>query len=95
MIKFNKDTSNSSPNKKKNRNKKKNKPAAAVITAKVATISDEKLTDKIQIAASKKLKNKMKKKQKKVGQLNGKKANKPKVDDKPKTFKKNKMKSKN
>ncbi|CAH2244977.1 jg8447 [Pararge aegeria aegeria] len=95
LIKFNKDTSNSSPNKKKNRNKKKNKPAAAVITAKVATISDEKLTDKIQIAASKKLKNKMKKKQKKVGQLNGKKANKPKVDDKPKTFKKNKMKSKN
>ncbi|XP_047527550.1 25S rRNA (cytosine-C(5))-methyltransferase nop2 [Vanessa atalanta] len=66
----------SSPGKNKNKNKKKNKPALNKPEANAVNKNEAKITDKIEIAASKKLKNKKKKKQ--VGQLNEKKSGGPK-----------------
>ncbi|XP_045783646.1 25S rRNA (cytosine-C(5))-methyltransferase nop2 [Maniola jurtina] len=86
--------SNSSPKKKGNKNKKKVKQTTPTTANKVVVNkNEEKITDKTQIAAAKKLKNKMKKQQKKVGKLNVKKTNKQNVNDKTKMFKKNKMKT--
>ncbi|XP_034840285.1 uncharacterized protein [Maniola hyperantus] len=89
----NNDTSDSNPKKKQNKNKNKSKQTTPITTNKLVNKSEEKITDKTQIAAAKKLKNKMKKQQKKVGKLNAKKTDKQNVNDKTKTFKKNKMKS--
>lgn len=62
-------TSDSPKKKKRNKNKNKNKPAENQ-TAQTDNKIKTQVTDKIEMAAAKKLKNKLKKHKKPIGQLN-------------------------